>query len=68
MRVYSVLLLLGQASAFTGVVGASATRSFASKVSMSTMHDFTVSKPDGSSMSMGDYKGKPTLVVNVASL
>lgn len=51
-----------------------ATRSFApagnrvSHVSMSTIADFEATKLDGSKAKLSDFAGKPTLVVNVASL
>lgn len=34
---------------------------------MTTVHDFTVTTIDGAEQSLGDYKGKALLIVNVAS-
>jgi len=35
---------------------------------MANFFDFSATKIDGSDVSMADYKGKPTLILNVASL
>ena len=35
---------------------------------MATLSDFKANKLNGTAVSLGDYVGKPTLVVNVASL
>jgi hypothetical protein len=40
----------------------------ASSASMSAFYDFTASTIDGKETSMSAYKGKPVLIVNVASL
>jgi len=37
-------------------------------VSMSTMADFKGTKLDGAAVDLSSFKGKPTLVLNVASL
>lgn len=39
-----------------------------SAVSMSTLADFKATKIDGSSVDLSSFTGKPTLVLNVASL
>ena len=35
---------------------------------MATLYDFSATTIDGKEASMADYKGKPVLIVNVASL
>jgi len=51
-------------------VGARAMLSSArmSSVAMASFHDFSATTLDGKETSFADYKGKPTLVLNVASL
>ena len=37
-------------------------------VDMATFYDFSANTIDGKETSMGDFKGKPVLILNVASL
>jgi hypothetical protein len=39
-----------------------------SHVSMSTISDFSATKIDGTDVDLSAFKGKPTLILNVASL
>ncbi|MBP7136603.1 MAG: glutathione peroxidase, partial [Sphingomonadaceae bacterium] len=34
---------------------------------MTSVHDFTVKKPDGTEQKLSDFAGKPMLIVNTAS-
>jgi hypothetical protein len=67
----SVLALApGAAEAFAmgGAGGARAAARGVSSVRMSDFYDFKLDGLSGGSMSMSDYKGKPVLILNVASL
>jgi hypothetical protein len=49
-------------------VGARAVRARSSMPAMEAFYDFSANKLDGSAASMADFKGKPVLILNVASL
>jgi len=54
--------------AFTAGGRSAAVGGTRSAVSMSTLADFKATKIDGTSVDLGSFTGKPTLVLNVASL
>jgi cytochrome oxidase Cu insertion factor (SCO1/SenC/PrrC family) len=58
---------LASASAFS--MGGSVARSNSrAAVQMASFHDFKATALDGTEVDMASYKGKPVLVLNVASL
>jgi len=60
---------LAGASAFSMTGGVGATRaSSRAAVSMANFHDFSATGIDGKEVKMSDLKGKPIVVLNVASL
>jgi len=62
----SCALLAASASGLT--LGRAASTVARTSVAMSSMHDFSGTTIEGKTMSLGDLKGKPTLILNVASL
>ena len=61
---FAMLLVLGLA---TGLLVGSPVARRGPSIAMSGIYDLAAEKIDGSSMSLGDCKGSPVLMVNVAS-
>ena len=59
---------LASAAAFSVGAGASAMTGSRSAVQMASCHDFEATAIDGKKVEMKSFKGKPILVLNVASL
>ena len=62
-----MLSLLSSVNGFTASP-ISARTAARSHVSMASLADFKATKLDGSEVALSSFQGKPTLVVNVASL
>ena len=65
-----LLAAAGRASGFGMAAGRMPVRALARAASpqMASLYDFSSTKIDGSALSMSDFKGKPVLILNVASL
>ena len=63
-------LLVGSVAgaAASSMTGTGATRGLSRAAVSMNFHDFSATAIDGSAVSMGDFKGKPIVVLNVASL
>jgi cytochrome oxidase Cu insertion factor (SCO1/SenC/PrrC family) len=64
----SVALLAASASGLSLGRPAVASRGRTSSVSMATLYDFEANKIDGTPMKFDALKGKPALIMNVATL
>jgi len=64
----SVALLAAGASGLSLGRPAVVSRARSSGASMASLHDFSANTLDGTPMQMAALKGKPTLILNVASL
>ena len=68
LKVSAIVALSSQAAGFSVGLGAARTVSRASDVQMASLYDFEAVTIDGKKAPMSDYKGKPVLILNVASL
>ena len=59
---------VGSAAGLQVGMGARTTAVRAASPSMASLYDFSGTTLDGKSASMSDFKGKPVLILNVASL
>jgi cytochrome oxidase Cu insertion factor (SCO1/SenC/PrrC family) len=60
---------LASAAAFSPGAAAVSTRGVSrAAVSMANFHDFSATALDGSKVDMSSFKGKPILILNIASL
>lgn len=64
----SVALLATSASGLSLGRPVVASRGRSSSVSMASLYDFSANKIDGTPVKFDEFKGKPTLILNVASL
>jgi cytochrome oxidase Cu insertion factor (SCO1/SenC/PrrC family) len=64
----SVALLAASASGLSLGRPAMVSRGRSSSVSMATLYDFSANQIDGTPVKFDAFKGKPVLILNVASL
>ena len=68
LRVSMIGLAASQVAGFSVGAGAMRTVSRSSDVQMASLYDFEAVTIDGKKAPMSAYKGKPVLILNVASL